>query len=134
MIEREKIGERLESFCKNNFESQEAFAKKIGIASSNLRKFYFSGKSLPGSELLVKLSEIGCDIKWLLTGEESIMEAQPNYDSNTEMSQEELDIINKLRLVPATLPLISKLLQGIVISHEALQEIEVLSSCINSKK
>ncbi len=35
----------------------------------SLRNSYFNGKSIPGGEIIYKLFDLGCNLKWLFTGE-----------------------------------------------------------------
>lgn len=68
-LNREEIGKRLEEFAYSRFSLLKQFSYEIGIASSNLKTHYFTGKSLPGTEMLAKLMSLGCDIHWLFYGE-----------------------------------------------------------------
>lgn len=65
---REEIGKRLEEFAASRFVLLKDFSNAIGIASSNLKTHYFTGKSLPGSEMIAKLMSLGCNIHWLFYG------------------------------------------------------------------
>jgi len=65
-----EIGERLKFFAKKKFGNQAKFARAMG---KDLTYFtpYYNGKSYLGGEILSKLVKLGCDINWLLTGEET---------------------------------------------------------------
>lgn len=62
------IGERLEIFRKSNFSTKKKLAEALDISYEHLYQ-YLSDKKKPGSEILSKLSELGCNIDWLLTGQ-----------------------------------------------------------------
>lgn len=68
-LNREEIGKRLKEFASSRFILLKEFSYEIGVASSNLKTHYFSGKSLPGAEMIAKLMSLGCDIHWLFYGE-----------------------------------------------------------------
>lgn len=61
------IGKRLKAFAEGNFESLAEFGRKFGKDRMFFTP-YFNGSSLPGSEILIQLAELGCDVEWLLTG------------------------------------------------------------------
>jgi transcriptional regulator with XRE-family HTH domain len=63
------VGSRLRIFAKKYFKTIRGLANALSMTEQNLSQ-YVKGKSLPGALLLLKLSEKGCDIHWLLTGEE----------------------------------------------------------------
>lgn len=63
-----EVGIRLRQFIKQNFSSISEFAAKIEVQPSSFQSTYLKGRSAPGAELLAKLSLLGCDIEWLLTG------------------------------------------------------------------
>jgi len=68
-LDKKPIAERLNSFVYNYLNIKpSAVAKMLGISPQALQSGYLSGRSLPGAPLLVRLSELGCDIVWLLTG------------------------------------------------------------------
>jgi hypothetical protein len=67
-LNREEVGKRLEEFARSRFILLKDFAEAVGIASSNLKTHYFTGKNLPGSEMIAKLISLGCNIHWLYFG------------------------------------------------------------------
>ncbi len=62
------LGERLKIFAKQKFTTLKELADALGISPQQLNQ-YTSGKREPGSKILSKLLELGCDINWLLTGQ-----------------------------------------------------------------
>lgn len=65
------LGERIRIARKNAGITQEALAKKLGIAYQTLNK-YEKGKRIPDAELIRQMViELGCDPAWLLTGEDT---------------------------------------------------------------
>ncbi len=59
--------ERLRKFGLDKYGSIKAFAAALGMAPSNLQH-YLRGIRDPGFAFLKKLSLLGCDIEWLITG------------------------------------------------------------------
>ena len=68
-IDKIAVGRRLEEWFFKTFKNLKEGSDAMGIASSNLKTQYFSGKSLPGAEIIGKLLKLKCDIYWLLFGE-----------------------------------------------------------------
>lgn len=67
-LEAAEIGHRIKLFAYEKFGTIEDLAKALNVSASSLKTNYLSGKSLPGSQLLYDLMNVGCDIKWLFTG------------------------------------------------------------------
>jgi len=72
-----EVGNRLRHFIKQKFSSYELVAAKLGMKSPSLQT-YLRGESLPGAEILSKLSDLGCDIEWLLLRKENPGEVSGN--------------------------------------------------------
>ncbi len=53
-----------------NFGTVRGTAKAMKMSESNLQQ-YLAGVRKPGYTILVRLSQLGCDLNWLLTGKES---------------------------------------------------------------
>jgi len=68
MLTKEEVALNLRKFAKDNFKSIAELGRRLGIRPQNLQ-IYFEGRSYPGGQVLGKLSELGCDIDWLLTGD-----------------------------------------------------------------
>lgn len=71
MREKTLIATRLREFAYSRTEKLSDFARMLDMLPQTLNS-YLSGRITPGAELLVKLSELGCDIDWLLTGKGDI--------------------------------------------------------------
>lgn len=69
MKEKIFIAARLREFAYSKTDRLKEFARSLEMSPQTLNS-YLSGKISPGSELLIKLSDLGCDINWLLTGSE----------------------------------------------------------------
>ncbi|MBK6681538.1 MAG: helix-turn-helix domain-containing protein [Ignavibacteriales bacterium] len=67
MKEKIFIARRLREFAYSKTDRLKDFAGSLDMSPQTLNS-YLSGKISPGSELLIKLSDLGCDIDWLLTG------------------------------------------------------------------
>lgn len=65
------IGERIRVFAKKKYSTLKKLADEMGISPQQLQQ-YISGKREPGSKILLRLFKLGCDINWLLTGNETI--------------------------------------------------------------
>lgn len=63
------IGKRLKLFRKSRFMTLAKFAKVVFVSQGSLSELE-NGKSLPSATTLKNLYYAGCDINWLLTGEE----------------------------------------------------------------
>ncbi|CAN5519311.1 hypothetical protein BH10BAC5_BH10BAC5_24470 [soil metagenome] len=65
-----EVAGRLQQFCDAISPTQAEFATKLHISPQGLQR-YLSGIRAPGSEVLSKLSSLGCNLNWLLieTGE-----------------------------------------------------------------
>lgn len=82
---RKGIGERIRIFAKRKFGTLKTLAEQMEISPQQLQQ-YISGKREPGSKILLKLLKLGCDINWLLGGNESI-ESYKIYKLETELRQ-----------------------------------------------
>lgn len=71
--EKTLIAARLREFAYSRTDKLSDFARLLDMLPQTLNS-YLSGKITPGAELLVKLSELGCDIDWLLTGKPTSQE------------------------------------------------------------
>ncbi len=65
------VGERIRIFAKRKYNTLRALADAMGIKPQQLQQ-YVSGKREPGTKILRKLLNLGCDINWLLGGAESL--------------------------------------------------------------
>lgn len=67
-LDKRAIGKRMKVFAVSKFNSITEFAEALGVSSTTLSGTYFNGRSMPGGELLARLSELGCDLQELLFG------------------------------------------------------------------
>lgn len=67
-IDKKKTGQRLRKFLTGQFPTLDEAAKHFGTTAGSLRNSYFNGKSLPGAEILIKLTKLGCNLNWLFYG------------------------------------------------------------------
>ncbi len=65
------IGERIRIFARKNFGTLKKLAESIDMSPQQLQQ-YISGNREPGAKILLKLLNTGCDINWLLSGNEKI--------------------------------------------------------------
>jgi len=68
---KKEIGQRIRVFAKRKYGTLRSLATAVGISPQQLQQ-YTSGNREPGSRILIKFLRIGCDINWLLSGNESI--------------------------------------------------------------
>ncbi len=62
-----EIGNRLREFAELKFKTVKALGEALGMSQQNLGA-YVNGKVSPGANMLKKLSELGADINYILTG------------------------------------------------------------------
>lgn len=104
------IGDRLKEFAEKNFGSVNGLERALGMNRNSLSQYIYN-RNIPGSNLLIKLREIGCDINWLLTGqgsEESKARPPDNYAENRIKELEEEN-----RLLRDRISQISQLTQAV---------------------
>jgi hypothetical protein len=63
-----EIGAKLKEFAKKKFGSIAALERELNKPAAYFQN-YINGRSYLGGDILCQLSELGCDINWLLTGE-----------------------------------------------------------------
>ncbi len=84
----DQFGIRLKKVLK---ESNNSFAKKCDISEGSLRA-YLAGTSLPGTKVLVTISELtGANIEWLATGNGPMMKEE----ASLPVPSQETSLINK---------------------------------------
>jgi len=110
------IGQRMRSFGETKFGSINAFARAIGMLPSSLQK-YLRDEREPGTRILVRLMEQGCDIIWLLSGK------------SNESSQEDI----KNRRIKELEEQNQKLREGIFTSLNNSAELQKLINSIQAK-
>lgn len=65
------IGERIRLFARKKYNTSKKLAEAMDISPQQLQQ-YISGNREPGSKILLKLLQLGCDINWLLSGSDKI--------------------------------------------------------------
>lgn len=65
---------RLKQFYKSIYKTQIEFAQKLSISPQALQK-YLKGDRLPMPDTLNKISSLGCNIDWLITGEGEMLKS-----------------------------------------------------------
>lgn len=68
-LNKKEIANNLRLFGYKRYSSMKKFADALDMNPSTLYSGYLNGRSIPGPVLLVKLMKLGCDMHWLLTGE-----------------------------------------------------------------
>lgn len=68
MDSKKAVSERLREFGSSRFGNLSEFARALGMPKRANLDPYLMGKSLPGFELLDKIQALGCDLYWLMTG------------------------------------------------------------------
>jgi len=86
-LDKQEIAVRLRAFGESKFGRIKDFARALDMEPSSLQSAYLNGRSVPGPELLVKLSEMGCDIIWLLTGRQTNSHSPPEIDVPNKIKQ-----------------------------------------------
>lgn len=70
MLSKLEVAKNLRKFSENNFNSFAELARRMNISPQTIQA-YIDGRVYPGGPFLAKLSDLGCDINWLLTGKVS---------------------------------------------------------------
>jgi len=104
MSEITEIGHRIKLFGERKFKSVAELSRKLHYKNRQQIYDYISGKSYPGGELLIKLAKLGCDINWLLLGEEKfiVKERRVDYfgysedDINKKLAEHFIGHMNRL--------------------------------------
>ncbi len=68
--DKKEVAKKMRAFGAAHFGTMKDFAAALGMNPVTLHSGYLNSRSLPGPALLVKLMHLGCDIGWLLTGDE----------------------------------------------------------------
>lgn len=81
------ISTRIKEFIDKEFDGNDsALAKELKMSPQNLYH-YTKGNNVPGGILLTKLAELGCNINWLLLGEEGVSKVRErSAEYSTELS------------------------------------------------
>ncbi len=90
------IGERIKIFAKTRFVTLTKLAVAMHITPQQLHQ-YTSGNREPGSKILIKLLNLGCDLNWLLGG----LEKPESYklallENELKLMRKKLSDINKI--------------------------------------
>jgi len=75
---------RLNEFCKTVSPTQVDFAAKLGMKPQTLQK-YLKGHRLPLPDILNKISNLGCNINWLLNGEGEMLKKPEKPNAKTKL-------------------------------------------------
>ncbi len=70
-LNKKEIGARLKEFALKKYGRLQPMADEFGMGYGAFYTSYISGKSLPGAKFISKLVKLGCDIDWLLHGDEA---------------------------------------------------------------
>jgi len=74
------LGEKIRFFGDQKFGSIKKYAEALDMKPSSLQK-YLNGDREPGTGILKKMLNLGCDINWLLDEDSSLVkEKQEKYD------------------------------------------------------
>ena len=66
-LDKKIVAKRIKKWANSNFSTLKEMAEKTGISYNALQSTYLNAKSLPGTNILAKLSKHGLDINWLLS-------------------------------------------------------------------
>lgn len=86
-LDKKAVANRLKLWLNERYGTIKAGAVDLGKSVDILYNSYLNGRSLPGAEFIALLMDKGCDIHWLLTGEEKkpahdiyVREDSPGYN------------------------------------------------------
>ena len=114
MLTKDEVAINLRKFANDNFKSLAELGRRLGMRPQNLQ-IYFEGRSYPGGQVLGRLSELGCDIDWLITGEVRREKYIP-YDELQRVGLER----GKMYKVTDTIPATIKELENVFVGEESL--------------
>jgi len=124
------IGDRIKLFGISKYGNLSAFARAIGKTPDYLTPYY-KNKSKPGSDLLILLYNLGCNINWLLTGEGEMLigdRASPVELGSIEKEKYEAEI-KKLReenkILKAQIDMLQNIIENALISIKKGGEMEI---------
>lgn len=97
-----EIASRLKDFAEKKFNGLAGLSRALGMKDRQGLNPYLAGKSFIGGEYLLKLSDLGCDINWLLTGTtingkeairaNHVKEPASEYEADFEKQLEKLEL------------------------------------------
>ncbi len=129
--QKREIGARLKEFAKENSTTIAGLSIKLDKHKTFLTK-YASGESALGALLLSKLLALGCDINWLLTGEENTYQSEnKGVDGVVEKSEDFIALEKKVRAD-------GKLVDDVTLEYNILPlfkagEIQMFIDCVHQK-
>lgn len=123
-----EVGNRLRHFIKQKFKSYELVAAKLGMKAPSLQT-YLRGESLPGAEILSKLSDLGCDIEWLLLRKDN--PSDTSGKENESISRKDKIILSQAEELTMMKVKLEELKQKVL---ELEEESRILSSMVDNKK
>lgn len=85
------IGDKLKIFAKQNFGTIKKLAESVDKSPQNFGQ-YTSNNRLPGTQLLKKLYDVGCDINWLLNDD-----TDEQYKIRLNISNSVNELINNIK-------------------------------------
>lgn len=120
------IGKRIEEFRLNNkdrFKTKKKLSESLDIPYAQLYE-YVTDKVKPGSNILDKLANLGCDINWLVTGRthEEIIELLA--DVNKTLSEAEITTKRLKEELPEKEVEIAKLIKDMENLKREMQEVK----------
>lgn len=87
------IGKRLREFGESKYGSMKDFAIALNMPAPSLQS-YLSGKREPGTPIIIRLYNLGCDINWLISGKDSNYPESINDDLVSQIRLLQNKIIN----------------------------------------
>lgn len=128
-MDKKEVGLRLRKFLLDKFGKLNNGAVKIGMSPQSLQK-YLNGEFIPGGEILSKLSQLGCDIDWLLLGVETKIENVSDASYKEYISRKDKIILSQAEELTMLKVKIEELKQRVL---ELEEESRILSSMKNNK-
>lgn len=125
---KEEVAKRLKIFGIEKFGKLSILASNLDMLPQSLQK-YTSGESLPGAEILSKLSDLGCDIEWLLLRKENPSDTPGN--DNESLNRKDRIILSQAEELTMMKVKLEELKQRIL---ELEEESRIMSSKIDNKK
>lgn len=127
-MNKEEVGLRLRKFLLDKFGKLTIGAENMGMSPQSLQK-YLNGKFMPGGEIISKLSDLGCDIEWLLLRKDNPSDISGN--DNESINRKDKIILSQAEELTMMKVKLEELKQKVL---ELEEESRILSSMVDNKK
>jgi hypothetical protein len=82
------LGVKIKEFGEEKFETVVSFSEATGKSTTDLYR-YFNGKVVPGADFILRLKQLGCDINWLLSDDNTSNVSKSGNNPTIRMLEKE---------------------------------------------